>query len=277
MLDVRLKAKRCLQAKWHSLKALLLCSSRKLGEILACRRHQLLRALIRDPAIGLRITRIAVRCIHADLRAGPARDDNAPGISGWIGIMHDDRRRRALPRRFLIFIGPAAIIGHGAPAERAFQVLCFIVRIIDEDDDCLPLHVHALVIVPALLRRVDSIADEDNIAVLDLRLRHDAITVNDQICFIGKVERCLAAADLQAGCRIGCHPHHRHVLKPAALVGGLEPGSREATGDIPNRLVLARCRRRAAFKGVRRQRLGDFLQRVDGDVGVCGVEDGGRE
>ena len=50
--------------------------------------------------------------------------------------MHDDRRRRAVTRRFLVFVGPAAVIGHRLALEE-FWIgrSVFVAGIVDQDDD----------------------------------------------------------------------------------------------------------------------------------------------
>src|SRR3546814_9619348 len=74
---------------------------------------------------------------------------------GRRGLVDDDRRGGALPRGFLVFVGPAPVIGHRAAVERAVAPGGFPVGIVDEDDDGLPRHVDAGLIVPAALGRVD--------------------------------------------------------------------------------------------------------------------------
>ena len=135
--------------------------------------------------------------------------------------MDDDGSGRTLTGGFFIFIRPAAIIGHRAATERALQILLFIVRIVDQDDDGFALHIKAGIIIPAPLRRVDAKAHKHNIAVLNVCLGRDAIAGSHKIRLIGKIERRLAARELQPHIGAGCHPHHRHILKPAALIGRL--------------------------------------------------------
>src|SRR3546814_17532205 len=87
----------------------------------------------------------------------------------------------ALPRGFLIFVRPAAIIGHRAAVEFALGFLGLPVGIVDEDDDGLPLHVEPGIVVPALFRGVDAVTDKDDVAVLDRGLRRHAIAERDII------------------------------------------------------------------------------------------------
>src|SRR3546814_2574563 len=91
------------------------------------------------------------------LRAGPARFDDVPAIGGGFGVVDDQRGGGALAGRLLIFVGPAAVIGHRAAVELALGLLGLPVGIVDEDDDRLPLHIDPGVVVPALFWRVDEI------------------------------------------------------------------------------------------------------------------------
>ena len=73
--------------------------------------------------------------------------------------MDDQHARGAAPRGFLIFVGPAAVIGHRLAAEIAFPAL--EIGVVDEHDEHLALDVVALEIVPVALGRGHAVADED--------------------------------------------------------------------------------------------------------------------
>src|SRR5215212_4011034 len=70
---------------------------------------------------------------------------------------HEDARG-ALARALLIFVGPAAVVGHCLAAKIALAA--FKVRIVDEDDHDLPAQAFAFEIVPVAFGRPYSIADE---------------------------------------------------------------------------------------------------------------------
>ncbi len=199
----------------HGLEALDPGGGGERREVLARAGEQSLGRRLLDPADRLRLVHMVARRVLLELRAGPARLDHAPAISGRLGIMDDDRGRGALARGFLELVGPAAIIGHRPAAEIAVERHGLPVGIVDQDDDRLPLHVEAGIVVPAALRRVDAVADEHDVAVLDLDLGHDLIGRDDHVGAIGEADRGLAAGEGQRRYVLAGDLDQRHVLEPA--------------------------------------------------------------
>src|SRR3546814_16279064 len=111
----------------------------------------------------------------SDVFSSDRRFDDVPAIGGGFGVVDDQRGGGALAGRLLIFVCPAAVIGHRAAVELALGLLGLPVGIVDEDDDRLPLHIDPGIVVPALFGRVDAVSDEDDVAVLDRDFRLDAI------------------------------------------------------------------------------------------------------
>ena len=251
-----------LQPQRHGLEALDLGGGAQLVQVLSGSGKDLLRHVQLHPAIRRRLVHRVVGLGNEILRAGPARFHHVPAIGGGEGVMHDQRTRRALPGGFLILVGPAAIPGHPAAFEQAVFIGLRIVRIVDEDDRDLPLHVDAGIVVPAEFRGVDAIADEHQFGIADVGLRRDAVTARDEILARREQHRFLAAGDGQARTVLPGDFHRRHVLRPAAVVAGLEASGLELLDQVGNRLVLTRRAGRAAFKGVGRQRADHFLQRL---------------
>src|SRR5690606_11393484 len=136
--------------------------------VLAGAGEQLLGLVELNPADRGGLVGMAVGGIVDLLFAGPARLDDVPAISRRLSLVNDDRGGGALPGRFLELVGPASVIGHRATVEFAFGFSDFPVRIVDEDDDRLPLYIKPGIVVPALFGGVDAIADEHDRAVLDL-------------------------------------------------------------------------------------------------------------
>src|SRR3546814_9408776 len=97
------------------------------------------RVLFRSPAVGDGLVGAAILAVGQILGAGVARFDDVPAIGGGFGVVDDQHGGGALPRGFLIFVRPAAIIGHRAAVEFALGFLGLPVGIVDEDDDGLPL------------------------------------------------------------------------------------------------------------------------------------------
>ena len=105
--------------------------------------------------------------------------DDLERIAGGPGLVHDDRRGRALLGGDLVLVGPAAVVRHrlalehrrrraatgraGSGTAGSFTSMTIV----------LPAHVDALVVVPAVLRRDDAVADEDDVGTVDARVRLD--------------------------------------------------------------------------------------------------------
>src|SRR4029078_11713002 len=79
----------------------------------------------------------------------------------------DDRARRALPRRALVLVGPAAVVEPPLAGEEGVVPVGGAV----EHEQYLALQVLALEVVPLELGRLDAVADEDDLGVLDSRAR----------------------------------------------------------------------------------------------------------
>ena len=179
--------------------------------------------------------------------------------------MHDDRRRRSLFGSNLILVGPPSVIGHGVPPKHLFVELRGIGRIrnrrvVDEHQQRLALQVNALVIVPAVLPRHDSVTDEDNLGVFHPALRPEAM--RDGNVFIREMDTQSLAARGEEGFRLTRNAHQRHLLQIGSIrISGLEAESLELLDQIVDGLLLARCSRRAALKLIRRKR-SNVLQQV---------------
>src|SRR3546814_17791129 len=92
-------------------------------------------------AVDQRLVHIVVFRIGVELRPGPTAANHVPAISRGLGLMDDEGGCGALPGGFLIFVCPAAIIGHRPTLERTFEARRLIVGIVDQDDDGLPLEI----------------------------------------------------------------------------------------------------------------------------------------
>ena len=199
--------------------------------------------------------------------------------------MDDQHSRSATPRGLLIFIGPAAVIGHRLAAELAFST--FEVGVVDQHDDDLAAHVDALEIVPSAFGRGHAIADEHQWGVGKRHTRRPvhrrahrnvgALRERDRGPIHG--ERQHRGADdiaLEQGHRLG--PLALAVDKVAA---GLDPRGAQLADQIIDCLLLAARGRPAPFIGVGRQGLdvprdprliepGRRLCRGDGGNEQCG-------
>ena len=91
--------------------------------------------------------------------------------------MDDDRAGRALGRGALVLVGPAAVV----EAAIALEQIRIPVRIVVQHDEHLAGEVRVAVIVPAVLRRLDAVADEHDLGILDRRLLRLDAAAGDEL------------------------------------------------------------------------------------------------
>jgi hypothetical protein len=124
-------------------------------EVLAGGRKQGARHVFADPALQ----RVALAG-QVELLVREAVGRHRPRIRCGRGGVDQQDAGRALADRFLELIGPAAVVGQRLAAETV-RFRGSGLRVVHHRDQQLALHVDALEIVPAFLRRVDAVADED--------------------------------------------------------------------------------------------------------------------
>ena len=108
-----------------------------------------------------------------------------PAISGRIGFVHNQRHRCALTRCLFKLVGPAAVIGHGFASEK-FCIAGGKARVIDKHHHSLAFDVDIFIVVPAIFRRDDAVADKYQFAVFHFNLRLHPRRPGHHLCFIGK-------------------------------------------------------------------------------------------
>ena len=251
----------------HGAEARLARGALQRIEIVAAGGEQAARGGVLQPAIHRGLVGAPIGGLHVELRAGPAVLDRRPAIGSGLGVVHDQGRGGALPGRFLELVGPAPIIGHRPAVERPLIALALPVGVVDQDDDRLPVHVDAGIIVPAHLRRVDPVADENEVAVVDCDMRLRAVGRADIVGAVGEIQiGVVGPRDMQHRAALERDLDQRHILVPAAVIARLEAGALEFMGEERDRAGLAVGARRAALKFVRGQGLGDALQRLQRDL-----------
>jgi len=202
---------------------------------LLCRRHLRVQILTRgsknfrrciflDPAVQFGLVRTAIDRLGVKLLASPARFHHIPAIGCRIRIVDDERRRSTLPGRFLIFIGPAAIIGHRPATKITLQAFGTEIGIVHQYDDGLALHIDAGIVVPAPLGRVDAIANKHQFAVGNFNFRLFPIAGGDIIAAMFKGQVGLAPGNFQRGDIFRGDADQRNILKPVVPVTRLQPG-----------------------------------------------------
>ena len=187
--------------------------------------------------------------------------------------MDQDDAGRALAGRFLILVGPAAVIGHRIAVEEAgFGI--GIAGVVDQHDHRLALDIDALVIVPAVLRRDDAIADKDQVRAVERDLVGGALGPEHHVFIRGQAERLAIVGDVEAGrAFIQRDFQQRHRLEIAALIAGLETDAGHLVGDPLAGGDPARRGRRAALEFIVREGR-DHAAHIgfrDRSAGNCGI------
>ena len=256
----------------HRLERALPRGGAQRGEIESRTLEQAGRGIAAQPALQFQAGDLVGRADDIIRLALPGNDD-VPAIARPRRIMDDQRADRAAPRHFLEFIGPAAIIGHRAPAELAKRGIAlhrFEIGIVDQDDGDLAAQIDALEIVPAAFRGGDAVADEDERRVRDhrlvVRLERPDVTL-----FAARPGLPLALdryAELLRLTELGVEQRHR--LRPFPVgAAGFQPERLEPLGQIVDRHRFARPTRRAAVEGVGRNLLHGLGDRR-GIYALCG-------
>ena len=174
--------------------------------------------------------------------------------------MHDDHARRPLPGRLLIFVGPAAVIGHG-PAVEGVQLGLFEIGVIDQHDDDLAAHIDVLEVVPVPLRRIDAVADEDQRGVAQHHMTARQTGRDGDLLALGQRDRLAAGAQLQATEIGDTEAVEHHVLGPGPVgPARLEARSGILFAQIADGHVLRRGGDAPALEAIIRQHPGMFGQ-----------------
>ena len=219
------------------------------------------RGRVRDPCLDAE-RRIARRRRQRVLGAGPRRLDDLPRVGGRFVGVDEQRAGRALPRRLLELVGPAAVVGQRLAAEQG-RLVGRRRRVVDHHQHPLPLHVDAGVVVPFLLGGDDAVADEHHLAahrdlgVLDAREGDDVVTV-----LVG------AAGHAQREAAIDHRFDDRHLLEVGAAVAGRrESGQGQLRRQVLGGQFATARRRRPPFEQVVRQVADVRGNRRGGDLG----------
>ena len=186
----------------------------------------------------------------------------------------------ALAGAFLIFVGPAAVIGHRLAAEIAFAP--FEIGVVDQHDQDLALGVETLEVVPAALGRLDAVADEHQLgACRSFIALSPLVGARTAICspwVSGVALPAILRLIVRRGGEFGAEQRHR--LGPFALAvdhvaARLKAGLGELVAEIGDRLGLAGGRRSAALERVGAQGLHMLRQALRIELGGLGGKGGG--
>ena len=194
-----------------------------------------------------------------------AAAQHLPGQACKGFVMDDDDPRRALPPCFLDLRRGAPEIAERGAAERAARLL--MIGIVGEHDDDLPVHVEAGIIVPALVRRVDPVAGEDQGRARKLDMRGGVARRDDQR--VGRVPGAVGAGGIEGKAAVCADPGavHRHRLGPAAILPRrADARGAKLFGQVSERSPLALGAGPAPFEGIGSEHahMGGQPRRIDG-------------
>ncbi len=182
--------------------------------------------------------------------------------------MNDDGTGGAPPRSFAVLVIPAPVVSHGVAVEK-LRILRGVAWVIDQHDHGLAGHVDAFVVVPAPLRCVDAVTDEDQFGVLDDARLHLATRPDDLLGSIGEHQIiAVATPQHEIGLIGGFHRRERHVLRVAVSVGRFQVEFAEPVHQVVHGKFLAGGSGSAPAESIGRQRLdvpavSCFVERLD--------------
>src|SRR6266568_3930404 len=159
--------------------------------------------------------------------------------------MNDQRRHRSAPCRLFELVSPSPVVRQRFPFEKIRIVRA---RFVHEQQRHLPMQIDILVIVPSILRRLDSVAHKHDRRV-NIRCFRLALVIRHKLRQIFRLEGFpVRFGELEGGLRERLHSHHRHILEICPVVSRrLQTVERKLRRDV---------RRRAArFRGLPASRL----------------------
>ena len=224
MRDGRMRVGRKAVARHrHGLEAGLVGGGLQRDVVEAGALEEFFRRVERDPAFDRRAVHVLVGHVEPGFRARVRIAHHLPAIGRRHRFVHDDRGRSTLPCRFFVFVGPAAVIGHRlALEELRIGIGVFVAGIVDEDDDGLPLHVEAGIVVPVVLGRDHAVADEHQRRVLHVHIRR-LVARGPVDGIVGEFRRQRALRRGEGEARLGRierDVHGRHRLEIASVIAG---------------------------------------------------------
>ena len=230
--------------------------------------EQAFRGLNGEPALNGDAAGITVGAAQVEVFPALAGDDDAKRIGGRAGFVNDEAGGGSLLGGNVVFVGPAAVVGHGRAAED-FRVELARRRIdhrrvVDEHDDGLAAHVDALEVIPAEFGCDHPVTDKHEVAGLDLDMRRHAkrrahIVVD---CF----HRHGLAGGGEGGVGLRGDADERDILDVGAVrIAGLEAEFAEFVFEVGDGLDLASRTRGAALELVRGEDLGPREQARGGN------------
>ena len=253
------------EGQGHGLEAALRRRRAELIEILAAAPHEVLCRRVADPRLDAERLLARLRGQRV-LRAAPRRLHHLPRVGRRFVGVNQQRAGRALPRRLLELVGPAAVVRQRGPAEER-GLIGRRGRIVHHDHHPLALHVRARVVVPLQLRRLDAVADEHDVA-LHLHARRLAARDRDHVLVVavGVARHAEREVPVHRGL------DDRDLLEPGAVGrAGLETERGHLRREVLAGEAAAARRWRAPLEQVRREHLDVRRQRNRADFTFDGA------
>ena len=220
--------------------------------------EEFFRLVAGDPGFHRGAIFAAVGTYQIRLRTGPGVCHDIPAIGGRGRFVHDNCSSCMLTCGFFIFVGPAAIVGHGLAFEEV-RILRCKAGIVDENDHGLAGEILISVVVPVIFRGDCAIANKDDVARIDGQFcRVLVLAPDDRIFFqFGRDLSSVFGGEGKEGCsRVDGLVHHLHFLKIGSIVASrLKAKAGHFSGDPVCSCFPGRCAGAAAFERVIRQRL----------------------
>ena len=139
-----------------------------------------------------------------------------PSITRQIGPVDDEHADRTATRSLLVLVGPAAVVGHRLALEK---LLILRGRLIHDHQRNLALQIHARVVVPVVLGRVDAVAHKHNRRI-EISSGLPGLILRNNLAAIGKIDRRTARRH-ERKLRLvfdGVHRDQRHFLEVAPVI-----------------------------------------------------------
>ena len=195
--------------------------------------------------------------------------------------MDDDDSGGSLAGRFLVLVGPAAVVGHGVSVEQRL-ILCGEAGVVYQDDDRAALHVDAFIVVPVVFRCDDAVSHEHHGRVRQARPLDHPFCPAHKFGAESQLGRRTAASNRERRVVGDDGFHQRDVLEIAVAVSGFEPDELEPVHDVRDGFLLSWGGGATALELIRRQRLdvlseSFFIDDSEGGGEVCIAAAEGRE
>ena len=159
---------------------------------------------------------------------------HGPRVARQVGTVDDEHAGRAQPRRLLVLVGPAAVVGERLALEEGFVRRG---RLIHNDEQHLAFYVHTLEVVPAVLGRIDAVTDKDDRRI-DVGRSLPAFVLHHEVGVVGERHGRFACRHEREPGRglVGVHGVQVDLLEKGAVVTGrLQPVQRKLGPDVLGR------------------------------------------